>query len=188
MMPAPDVSLINASATNNSGGLPGQFPKYIFIGTSDVTVVNTLTETSLTPASFVGTDTIPGNYLYPGDKIKVFAQGVLSATLTPNLTLKLYYGATVISTATVAVGAIAAGTRWSYEGMVIVRKQGATGQVMAGQIMWFDSTVQTGISVAPAAVTIDTTAAGQISCKVTWGTAAAGNTITSNNISIEVVG
>lgn len=171
------------------GGAVGVLDWSPFAMTSAVTVGNTGVETSLF-GSGVGTRTIPAGYLAVGSVIKVYITGSFGTNLVvPSITLKLYYGSTVLSTAaSTPVAQIAASSFFEYTATCTVTAIGASGSLTSGQVMWPRTLVALAPAAAPAAATVDTTAAGTIDVRITWGTADAANTITAGSGYIEVVG
>ncbi len=189
-MPPFDPTQFLSAAQNSAGGLLGSTRKVILTNLANVTVGNTVTETSLESPSFIGTDVIPANYFQAGDIMRIFATGTLGTDVTtPLTTLKLYYGATALHTVAVTPGAqITAGTPWSYEATMRVTKNGSTGSITASQFMWFNSTAVVALATTPVATTVDLTAAGAVQLKLTWGTANALNTATCWTYFLEVIG
>ena len=177
--------------TYSAGGLAGQLNRTIFAQTAVATVGNTAVETTLMSTSgAVGSKTIPASYLKAGNYIKVYLSGSIETdAIPPLLTLTLYYGAEVLSTVAVTPGAIiAAGTYFEYTATINARSVGATGDVVSGQVMRIDNATTPTIVAVPAVQVTDTTAAGAIDVKITWGTADAQNTISVLTGYIEVIG
>lgn len=150
----------------------------------------TITDVSPTP-QFV----LPANFLQPGSKIRLRASGVFSNTSTPTLILGVYYGA-VAGTALAATGAITtitAATAWSWEleYEFTCRTIGSSGTVFGqGKVRMPASLTQFQAeyalpATAPAAVTVDTTAAKALTIGATWGTNSASNTLQCHNFSVE---
>lgn len=156
-------------------------PAYIADGTA---LANSTTITDINP---VPNWQIPGQYLEANMVFHFEAFGKFSTTGTPTLNLGLYYGA-VAGTALATTGAITTtsgvtNVTWRLSAWMRVRTIGATGTAIVwGHVSGISGTV--GVSVvplpasAPAAVTIDTTAAKFVTVGATWGTASASNTIT----------
>lgn len=172
-------------------GLTGQIERVIFAQVTTGTVGNTAVETTILNAtSAVGSKTIPASYLLAGNYIKIYVTGTIAtdALAVPAITLKAYYGATALSTLTFTPGtAVGAGTVFEYTGTIKVATAGASGSLVTGQLLQVIDT-NVAFAVAPAAVSVDTTAAGAIDLKITWGTADADNTISAITGYIEVIG
>lgn len=171
---------------NGATGWLGFVP---FDATTAATVGNTITETSLIGTG-VGTKTIPANYFSVGSMVKIYLTGSIGTdAVVPSITIKVYHGATVLSTATVTPGAqIAAGTFFEYTSTIMVPTIGAGGNLVTGQVMWLNNATAVGPAAAPASQAVNTTVAGALDVKITWGTAAALNTITVSTAYIEVIG
>ncbi len=171
------------------GGITGLIVWSPFTATSAVTVGNTGVETSLIGAG-VGTTTIPASYLSIGSMIRVSITGTIGTdVVVPAITIKFYYGATVIATAThTPVAQLAAASFFEFTATSVVTAIGASGSMTAGAIMWPRTLTALGPFANPAAVSVDTTTAKAIDVKVTWGTANANNTITAGTAYIEMIG
>jgi len=119
----------------------------------------------------------------------VTASGILSCTGTPTLNMKLKVGGTaVVSTGAVALAGTVSNAAWRLEATLILRTIGASGTMRPMGRFWFDNAAHTGLMEGmPSTTTFvyDTTAAKLIDISATWGTAAAGNTITGANVVIE---
>lgn len=153
----------------------------------------TLTDVSPTPSV-----TLPGyTLLEPGMEMFVEAWGNFSTTGTPTLLLGIYYGG-VAGLALAASSAITTGTTaasWPFhlEYHGVVRAVGSAGQIN-GQGFLDLGTALTSISRRPIpetlagrTVTIDTTIAKTVTLGAQWGTSSASNTLTCNDISVELL-
>ncbi len=156
-------------------------------------IANTATITDLSPVPQL---TLPANYLYAGQILRVTASGRVSTSATPTLNLGVYYGA-VAGTALGTTGAITTtsgvtNVTWNLEARIVIRLVGSSGTAMTtGWVNGISGTV--GVSTvpipasAPAVVTIDTTAAKVLSIGATWGTSSASNTITCHTFMVEAL-
>lgn len=138
--------------------------------------------------------TIPANSLFPGAALRVIAAGRMSNTGTPTLNLGLYYGGSG-GTALATTGAITTtsgvtNVTWTAELWVVCRSIGTSGTLFTtGWCSGISGTA--GVSnvpfpaSAPAAVTVDTTAAKTLDFTATWGTSSASNTITLHQFLVE---
>jgi hypothetical protein len=152
----------------------------------------TLTDVSPTPQIV-----LPANLLDVGQVLRLTAFGLFSTTVAPTLLLGFYYGG-VAGTAlaatgatTTASGAVTLPFRLEYEGRV--RSTGSAGTIMGSG--WLNlATALTSYSQIPipatalATVTIDTTAAKQLTVGAQWGTSSASNTLTCHHFSAELIG
>lgn len=121
--------------------------------------------------------TLPGGFLAAaGQGLRIRAWGVTGATAN-NKTMKLYFGASVITTPTAATNA----KGWELE-LSVYRTTSAANQIVAGRGM-VDTTPVTGYNNAG---TDNTAAAVTIKCTGTNGTAAA-NDIVCNGMIIEII-
>lgn len=156
-------------------------------------LANSVTLTDISAAPQI---TIPANFLYPGAALRVTASGRFSTTATPTLLLGVYYGA-VAGTALGTTGAITTtsgvtNVPWRLEALIICRTIGSSGSLFTqGMVHGISGTV--GVSVvpipasAPAAVTVDTTAAKTLTIGAQWGTSSASNTITLHQMLVETL-
>jgi hypothetical protein len=151
----------------------------------------TITDVSPAPAIV-----IPANTLELGSEIVLEARCAFSNTGTPNLTIGFYYGgvAGVALAASSAVATTTGAASWPiilrYRGRV--RSVGSSGSIV-GQGEYLLGTSLTSFSVRPIpetlaarTVTIDTTTAKSITVGATWGTSSASNTLTCNDISLDL--
>lgn len=152
--------------------------------------------TSLTDISPAPNITIPANTLELCSEIELEAFGQFSNTSTPTLLLGFYYGAiagsalAASSAVTTTTGATAWPWRIWYRGRV--RAVGTSGSIV-GQGVLYLGTALTAFTVRPVpevaasrTVTIDTTAAKAITVGAQWGTSSASNTITCNEIALDL--
>jgi hypothetical protein len=162
----------------------------LFAQTATATVANTVTQTTLVSTG-VGSVTLPADYLVAGKTLRVRASGFLSDTGTPNLTMRVKFGTTVIaSTGAVALNGTISNNVWLLECDITCRAAGASGTVFGQGKFFFDNSAQTGKTegmVNTATVTIDTTAAQAISVTAEWDAASASNTISATNLTVEAV-
>lgn len=153
----------------------------------------TLTDISATPQY-----TLPANFsqLAGATVFRLTAGGVFSTTGTPTLLLGFYYGA-VAGSALAATEAFTTASgvtnvQWQLEALTTIRTLGSSGTAWTQGFRFFGTAATTGTfgplpGAAPAAVTVDTTAAKVISVGAQWGTSSASNTITCHRFLIEAV-
>jgi len=150
----------------------------IFTGTADATIANTVVETSIIGTG-VGTLTLGADFFVPGKTLKFHVHGYHSSTGNPNITVKAKLGGTVVCSSMVASGN---GTvnGFDIEGEITCRTTGVTGTVVAGGVYeeLHSGGAETGL-VKTTATTVDTTGTLAFDITIEWGTAAVGNTITS---------
>lgn len=161
-----------------------------FLGTANVTVANTVVETSILGAG-VGTLVIPAGRLSVGSTIRLKVRGIIADTLTPTLQIRAKLnGTTFIDTGATALTALAGGTHgWSYEAEITVRTTGAGGTAIGNHSMVISSTAAPDLDSTNTGTTaIDTTAAQTLNLTVQWGTANVANTLTQTNITMEILG
>ena len=150
----------------------------------------TLTDISPSPAIV-----IPANFLQVGTEIELETHCTFSTTGTPTLLVGFYHGG-VAGSALAASSAVTTGTAtawpivFRYRGRV--RSVGTSGSIY-GQGVYYLGTSLTAFSTraipevaASRTVTIDTTAAKSITVGAQWGTNNASNTITCNQISLDL--
>lgn len=167
-------------------------PLQIASGSALATSV-TLTDISPTPVNV-----IPANRLVLGTTIRVTASGQFSTTGTPTLLVGVYYGGVagvaLAATAATTTGTGAAAWPWRlvYQGRV--RALTASGSIVGQGNMHMGTSltalndVALPATAAARTVTIDTTAAKSITIGAQWGTSSASNTITCDEILVELIG
>lgn len=160
----------------------------IFTMTASSTSANSTGEINLV-ATGSGTVTIPSSFWSVGKSLKIKGAGVYGSTTTPgNFTLKIKVGTTVVlTTATVSYVASQVNQLFAFSATLTCRATGASGSLM-GQTAFglYDTT--NGFRAIPAVntspVSVDLSAARDIS--FTWqdSSASPGNTKTLTNFSI----
>lgn len=161
--------------------------------TADGTAIHTTTtETIIFPDV-----TFPANYMQDGRLVRLRAFGKLSTTATPTITFAIRWGGvggTVLATSeAITTASGAANTAWSIEAYLQTRSNGATGSVIVMGDVRVNLTASTstvgvfGVSGfdAPAAVTVDLTAATALSLTADWSANSASNTLTGLIYSLE---
>jgi len=148
-----------------------------FVSTEDVTVANTVAETTLLGAGN-GSLIIPADTTVIGDRFAFSVQGILSSGANPTLRLQLKSGVVLLAdTGAQVIGNLANG-HWVIIGDVVTRTIGATGTVtISGSFMTSSGDHFEFVNIVP--VTIDTTINRVVDVTAIWGTASAGNTITA---------
>lgn len=175
----------------NTGGITGNFARVPFMTTQSTTVQNTTTETSLLNLTgAVGTKTIPANYFNVGSMVKLYVTGTIGTALVlPSFTLKVYHGSTVLATSNVTfVAQLIDPIYFEFTSTSIVTATGASGSLTTGHVMWLTSLNALGPFVGPTAGSLDTTVAGDLDVKVTWGTASNQNIIRALSGYVELLG
>lgn len=165
-----------------------------FGGTASVTVANTTTETSLSPAG-AGSRTIPAGVLTAGRSVRIQARGVMGSSGASNLTLKLKLGSTVIGATPATSPANPLTNRgWELDFTFTCRTTGSTGTII-GQGMFrsrSDANTATGNLQGwelanTTTTTIDTTVPETFDITATYSAANATDTITLTNLTIEIL-
>lgn len=185
---------MDAAGLFNIGGQFLTLTNSVFRQTSDVTVANTTTSTSIV-GSGSGSMTIPANSLSVGVAIRLSGFGVYSsATLLPgNLTITLSTAGITFTTSTltgILVGASNAG--FDYSLTMVIRSLGSSGTAsVAGAFNYIAAL--TGAKLAGDLnnsgnpIAIDTTVDNLIDIKATWSTASASNTLKSTICVLEIL-
>jgi hypothetical protein len=153
--------------------------------------------TTLTDVSALPHITLDGNLLEQGSEIEINAHGQFSNTGTPTLLLGIYYGgiagvALAASSAIVTASGVTA-VPWMLHYRGTVRSVGSTGSIN-GQGRLYLGTALTAFTVRPIpevaasrTVTIDTSTAKIVTVGAQWGTNSASNTLTCNEISVQLI-
>lgn len=165
----------------------------IFTQTASATVGNTTTETALVGTG-IGVTLLPANFWTVGKTIRMKMFGHISCTAADTASVRIKVGSvTVASSIDDAFPVTLTNSLYIGELLLTCRTTGATGTLFVqGYTTIYaassaDMTVYGRQLVATSAVTIDTTATGQLNITYQWSNARAGNTITSTNATIEVL-
>ncbi len=149
----------------------------LFVATADVTVADTVTETTLVGTG-EGSITIPADRLDAGRRIIVKAGGHLSDTGTPTLEIKITIGGTeVATTGAMTLNGTITEAGWWLEVIITCRSAGASGTVVASGLFEYDDGTQHDL-VKTSTTTIDTTGTNDVDVTAAWGTADTSNTVT----------
>ena len=138
--------------------------------TTDVTVANTLTETSLIASQY------GANYLEVGKSEEIVLRGIIGKSNTNTLTLRLKYAGVTVITLAVSGAAITTGTPFEFLITGTCRSIGTAGTMQINLVTRID-----GVTNPPdtrSLVTINTTSAQSLELTAQWGTASTSNTIT----------
>jgi hypothetical protein len=149
-------------------------------------VTNTTTETDLTQ-SLTGANTLPANTLTVGRTLRVKARGRLTTDASPpalNLRFRLggTSGTVVVATGAVTLDANLSARYWEVDLLLTCRSTGASGTVWASGLFKFTDAAQTQEMrvwemLNAAAVTVDTTAALDLTLTAAFDVADAGSTL-----------
>lgn len=153
-----------------------------FVSTEDVTVANTITETTLLGAGN-GSLTIPANSTGIGDRFAFSVQGIMSSMANPTVRIQLKSGGVLLADTGARVIGNLVNSHWIIEGDVVTRSIGETGTAtISGSFTTSADDHFEFVNTVP--VTIDTTINRVVEVTVIWGAAAAGNTITTQIASL----
>jgi hypothetical protein len=155
------------------------------------------TSVTLTDVSPLPPIVLPANQLEPGAEIEIRANGQFSNTGTPTLLLGFYLGgvAGVALAASSAVTTTTGAAAWPWELYYrgTVRTVGTTGTINGqGRLHLGTSLVALTVRSIPEVAasrtaTIDTTTAKSVTVGAQWGTSSASNTLTCNDISVQLL-
>ena len=138
------------------------------VALADVTVANTDTETT------VYTATIGTNALKAGNVLKLLNSGIISsASAADVLTVNVYVGADLAATID-SPGKSLSNNCWHISGFATLRSAGVSGEMAYHLHM----DIEDASAVTCDVITVDTTGANDITVKVEWNNAKAGNTVT----------
>lgn len=158
----------------------------LFAGTADATVGNTVTETSIVPASGAGSANLYFGYLSVGKSLRITGIGYISETGTPTLRIRLKLNTTLILDSTAfTLPASLSNSRFHFEFVLTCRTAGAGGDVYAQGYIITGGT-RTEI-VKTAVVSVNTTSNHTVAVTAQWGTADAANTLTVTNFYMEAL-
>ena len=181
-MASPNIENLMARTNGPRMRVGGSLYKQI----ADKTVVNTTTETSLIGTGSPGDSLVLGaNFFEVGTSLKWRLMGYIADTGTPTIQIKVKLGTTAIyDTGAQSLPSLSGNQLIYMEGQCTCRTVGASGTIFACSEVYANtgssSLGNLDVTVPTAAVTVDTTASQTLDITVTWGTASASNTITSN--------
>lgn len=149
--------------------------------------------TSITDISAAPQITLPANFYYPGQLLRLSASGIVSTTSAATLILGFYYGGvagTALGVSATTAGNSTGNSVWNMSMLVRVLTVGSSGTVTAlGQVFGAHATSPQIIPATSATgntVTINTTTANAWTVGATWGTNNA-STITVYDFVIEAL-
>lgn len=138
--------------------------------TSDTTVNNTITETT------VYTESISANDLHVGQMVTVRVNGIYStANGTDTFTLRFKFGGTEVDSFTSTAANVTDGP-FEIEFVGTIRSVGGTGSIMTAAKGFFNNELKQSGNTS--ATTVDTTSAGDITVTIAWSAADASNSVT----------
>lgn len=159
-------------------GISHYFASNTYSALADKTI-NTISDVSAFNATngtgYVGTTTIPANYMKVGKKFTITGWGVYStpALNTSTVTIKIKYGATTVATVTTnALPAAATNLPFDFIADCTVRSVGATGTIVCNGMFNYATALTAAAATSNAlvsgVVTIDTTAQSNIDVTGAW--------------------
>lgn len=186
----------------SSAGLACQLGGIVWQGLSSATAVaNSVSNTSILSniATSIGSLTIPANSLTPGKILVPRFFGTWGTSGSPNITIQVLLGATVVAQATMSSIIAGSGNGWTLEaagagGLQVQVINGASSKIYGyiamrfhgGSFQILNSTGTGG--AAASQITFDATANLTLDVKVQWGTASPSNTIRCDGGFLEILG
>ena len=156
----------------------------LFVATGDATVENTTAEQTIIGVGN-GSLVVPANSRSVGDRITLIAQGIISSGGNPTIQAKLVLGTTLLAETGAQTLGNLADDHFVLAAESITRSLGVTGSIaIAGSFITptnhfaFTNTIP---------VTIDTTIDQTANLTITWGTASASNSITTQIFSFNKI-
>jgi len=162
----------------------------IFTQTGDATISNSVDELPLIDGG-IGTLTFPANFFIVGKTVRARIRGHMSTVGTPNMTAKFKLNSTeLVTTGVVGASKDITDNYFVVEIVFVCRSVGTSGTIVATGNFENDtgdnkSEIRSMVNINP--ITIDTTIAQTLSMTFKWGTANAGNTITSQIAIVELL-
>lgn len=164
---------------SGGGGSSTRGTRVLFTETTDP-AGNTITSTSET--AFNSSYTVPGGFLIAGQILHLRLAGVLSGV--GNYAARVYLGADEIGSTAVPVTQGSGYTHWSLEADIVVRADGASGEVqLEGLVRFYQDNGDIKIDYlrgAPVSVDLST---GQ-ALSVTWDWVSGGKSVTAEEFSV----
>ena len=172
-----------------------------FLATLTRTIANTVTETTLFGTEGSGSLGFAAGSFFLGRTIRIRLSGFISCTLSPpTLNVQVKLGSTVIcSTGAVTLPASLSNTGWAFEAELTFRDTETDtgtgtieGDTVIGQGRLLTTTPASlaafaAFAVATADVSVNLSSLLALAVTATWGTAAAGNTLSCTNAVVEVL-
>ncbi len=183
----PDGAVLQADSSAPGGVSWAAVVGVLFTQTADVTVGDSGAELTLLGAG-VGTLTLFSDFFKVGKSIRIRMRGYVSDTGTPNFTLNIKLGNTIVlTTGTVSFSGTISNNQWFVEAIITCRSIGIGGTVMSQGSFQEEPDNRAGmVNLSP--VGIDTTIPLTIDATFQWGTGSPSNTITCTNATVEVMG
>jgi hypothetical protein len=152
-----------------------------FSQTANVVVANTTQERTIAGPG-IGSLVFPANYLEVGTSLRILARGVWANVAVPNRQWRVKLGGTVIlDTGSNQMPKDVTAEPWAMEVMLVCRAVGVSGSVIgAGSVGSVSVHRDFGPQTTPTAV--DTTRPLALDVTCMWGTANAGNTVTTTHL------
>ena len=166
--------------------LAGYGTSSFYTKTSNTTVANTVTKTSLIGTGS-GTNTIPADALATGSTIRVTAGGAYSSSAGNTLNLTIDIDGTTVFSRPVSFSSAVSGYGWTFDSLVTVRSD--TTAISSGSLIYNDSTGgQLSANNTTTTTTISSVSGGTsvVTLNATWTTANASSSVTCSNLNIEV--
>jgi len=184
------TSSTQKALTSNQAGINQVIAGTIFTGTSDVTVSNSNTETTIVPTG-VGTMTLPANFFTAGKSIKIDMWGIWEAdTIAPTFEIRAELGGTLLCTTSAQTMTTCEGGQWHAEILLTCRTTGAAGTMFSQGEVRFNHDATAGATHwmrRSTTTTHDTTASNLLDVTFTANTADPDNLITTTNITVTVL-
>ncbi len=152
------------------------------------TQVGSAVTSNASPSAFSSSYTIPANFCASGRIVRVNLYGVFSSTTgTPNVTLRLKLGSTVVATSdVVAVAASQTGKGWSASADIMCPDAAGSSATITTQGTVAMSTSTTTYSIPYDTATVDTTTTQDLTVTGQWS--GSGNSITLQTFDVQELG
>lgn len=166
--------------------LPNSFIKCLFSESTEGSVGNTTTESSLI-GSGVGNLTLAGNSVRVGQTFRFRAWGVFTTAAGetyPNLTFRLKLGSLVLLEFTTSMTPGEPGDFWKFEADLVIRSVGVSGSAKAhGSLVLIDAFY----GLIGELATLNTTQSHDFDLTFTWDTANAANVMNCSIFTLETM-
>lgn len=161
---------------------PIELPRYrcLFVQTTDVTVANTTTITSLVGTG-EGITTLPAGFLTVGRALRITARGLITTTGAPTLRIRLSVAGVTVSSTLLTLLTVS-GVSWALQADIVCR---SASTVYAHGQFTYDVNPQVLLTGGAVSVTLSSPAA--VFASVQWGTANVLNTLTCSHFMIEAL-
>lgn len=189
------VTLAPSTVIGDTLSRVSSVPFQVFVASAISNTTNISTFTALVGQTSVGSAVLPASWIQAGRSIRITAKGKYSTSGAPTWNWGVFLATQTIMTTGAQTAPGGQSNQWfSATALLTIASTGTAGTINGTYDIWAGTItigVQSNIvaysTVTASAITADLTTQLTINPTFTWGTASAGNTITFNNVFIELL-